>query len=87
MDGRVDAIVCGVGSSGTITGLSRFFARESPATRLVIADPVGSVLADYIHTGKLGTAGSWAVEGIGEDFIPSIADLSRVTHAYSIPES
>jgi cystathionine beta-synthase len=87
MDGRVDAVVCGVGSSGTITGLSRFFARESPATRLVIADPVGSVLADYIHTGTLGTAGSWAVEGIGEDFIPSIADLSRVTHAYSIPDA
>jgi cystathionine beta-synthase len=48
---------------------------------------VGSVLADYIHTGRLGTAGSWAVEGIGEDFIPSIADLSRVTYAYSIPDA
>jgi len=87
MDGRVDAIVCGVGSSGTITGLSRFFARESPATRFVIADPVGSVLTDYIRTGVLGAAGSWAVEGIGEDFIPPIADLSRVTHAYSIPDA
>jgi cystathionine beta-synthase len=87
MDGRVDAIVCGVGSSGTITGLSRYFARESPATRFVIADPVGSVLARYIETGELGTAGSWSVEGIGEDFIPSIADLSRVTRAYSIPDA
>jgi cystathionine beta-synthase len=87
MDGRVDAVVCGVGSSGTVTGLSRFFARESPATRFVLADPVGSVLADYIKTGTLGTAGSWTVEGIGEDFIPSIADLSRITHAYSIPDA
>ena len=87
MDGRVDAVVCGVGSSGTVTGLSRFFARESPSTRFVLADPVGSVLADYIKTGTLGTAGSWTVEGIGEDFIPSIADLSRITHAYSIPDA
>jgi cystathionine beta-synthase len=87
MDGRVDAIVCGVGSSGTITGLSRYFARESPATRFILADPVGSVLAQYIQTGMLGKAGSWAVEGIGEDFIPPIADLSRVTQAYSIPDA
>ena len=87
MDGRVDAIVCGVGSSGTVTGLSRFFARESPATRFVLADPVGSVLASYINTGVLGQAGSWAVEGIGEDFIPSIADLSSVSVAYSIPDA
>ena len=87
MDGRVDAIVCGVGSSGTITGLSRFFARASPATRFVLADPVGSVLADYVTTGTLGQAGSWTVEGIGEDFIPSIADLSRITDAYSIPDA
>ncbi len=87
MDGRVDAIVLGVGSSGTVTGLSKFFARESPSTRFVLADPVGSVLAQYIKTGQLGTAGSWAVEGIGEDFIPSIADLSRIRHAYSIPDA
>jgi cystathionine beta-synthase len=87
MDGHVDAIVCGVGSSGTVTGLSRYFSREAPDTRFVLADPVGSVLAQYIQTGKLGVAGSWAVEGIGEDFIPAIADLSRITHAYSIPDA
>ena len=45
---------------------------------MVLADPAGSVLADYIQTGEIGEAGSWLVEGIGEDFIPPIADLSRV---------
>ena len=52
----------------------------------VLADPAGSILADYVKTGKIGTAGSWAVEGIGEDFIPPIADLSGVKHAYSISD-
>jgi cystathionine beta-synthase len=52
----------------------------------VLADPVGSILADYIQHGTLGTAGSWAVEGIGEDFIPPVADLSGVRSAYSIPD-
>ena len=42
----------------------------------MLADPVGSILAEYMRSGTLGTAGSWAVEGIGEDFIPAIADLS-----------
>jgi cystathionine beta-synthase len=86
MEHRVDAVVCGVGSGGTITGLSRFFSRVSPKTEFVLADPAGSVLAGYVQTGKLGKAGSWAVEGIGEDFIPSIADLSRVSKAYTIPD-
>ena len=86
MGQRVDAVVCGVGSGGTLTGLSRYFARTSPATEMVLADPVGSVLAPYIETGRIGTPGSWVVEGIGEDFIPPIADLSAVKKAYSIPD-
>ena len=44
----LDAIVCGVGSAGTITGLTRFFKRVQPQLEFVLADPVGSVLADYI---------------------------------------
>src|SRR3989440_1677130 len=86
MDHDVDAVVCGVGSGGTLTGLSRYFSRISPDTEMVLADPVGSVLAPYIETGKIGEAGSWAVEGIGADFIPPIADLSRVRKAYAIPD-
>jgi cystathionine beta-synthase len=84
---KLDAVVCGVGSGGTITGLSRFFAKAAPNVEMVLADPVGSVLADYVRTKKMGHAGSWLVEGIGEDFMPPIADLSRVSHAYSIQDS
>src|SRR5450432_1604137 len=86
MEGRLDAVVCGVGSGGTITGLSRYFARTAPGVEMVLADPAGSILADFVKTGKVGQAGSWFVEGIGEDFVPSIADLSRVTQAYTIPD-
>ena len=81
---RIDAIVCGVGSGGTLAGLTRFFRRADPRVEFVLADPAGSILADYVATGKVGSAGSWAVEGIGEDFVPPIADLSGVRHTYSI---
>jgi cystathionine beta-synthase len=84
--GRLDAVICGVGSGGTITGLSRYFGRIAPDVELVLADPAGSVLASYVQTGKVGEAGSWLVEGIGEDFVPPVADLSRVTRAYTIAD-
>jgi len=84
----VDAIVVGVGSGGTLTGLGRFFNRVKPrrGIEMVLADPTGSVLYEYVKTGKLVESGSWAVEGIGEDFIPDIADMSLVTEAYEIDD-
>src|SRR5437588_200952 len=84
----VDAIVCGVGSGGTLTGLGRFFNRVRPrrGIEMVLADPTGSVLYQYVKTGKLVESGSWAVEGIGEDFIPEIADMSLVTEAFEIDD-
>ena len=87
MDQDMDAIVFGCGSSGTMTGLSRFFAKAAPHVELILADPVGSILTQYINEGVLSTkSGSWLVEGIGEDFLPSISDFTRVKKAYAISD-
>lgn len=87
MEGQLDAIVFGCGSSGTMTGLSRCFAAHSPQTEMVLADPVGSILTQYINEGTLSTkSGSWLVEGIGEDFLPQISDFTRVKKAYAISD-
>jgi len=82
----VDAVVCGVGSGGTMTGLSRFFARVRPETEMVLADPEGSSLYEYVRTGRRVPSGSYAVEGIGGACVPAIVDLSRVRTAYSISD-
>ena len=84
----VDTVVCGVGSGGTLTGLGRFFSRVKPrrGIEIVLADPTGSVLYEYVKTGELVESGSWAVEGIGEDFIPEIAEMSYVTDAFEIDD-
>jgi cystathionine beta-synthase len=87
MEHELDAVVCGVGSAGTITGLTRFFRKAAPHVAMVLADPAGSILAGYVKTGKIAEAGSWLVEGIGEDFIPPIADLSGVKEAYSVTDA
>jgi cystathionine beta-synthase len=84
MDHKIDAIVVGVGTGGTLTGLGRFLRKQSPKIDIILADPEGSVLAEYIQTKKIKPAGSWLVEGIGEDFIPPICDLSLVTKAITV---
>ncbi|MDT8450668.1 MAG: pyridoxal-phosphate dependent enzyme [Wenzhouxiangellaceae bacterium] len=87
MNHELDAVVVGVGSSGTVTGLSNYFAEAAPDLEIVLADPEGSILADYIATGNIREdAGGWLVEGIGEDFLPVISDFTRVNKAYSISD-
>jgi cystathionine beta-synthase len=67
--------------------LTHFFKRVSPQTGIILADPAGSVLADYINKGVLNKeTGSWYVEGIGEDYIPVIADFSLTKKAYSVSD-
>jgi len=86
MEQDVDAVVCGVGSGGTLTGIGNYMKGVSPKTEMVLADPVGSILAPMINEGKNITPGSWLVEGIGEDFVPDILDLSLVKKAYAISD-
>ena len=86
--GRLDAVVCGVGTGGTLTGLSRYFARIAPQVEMILADPAGSILARYAKTGQIPAERSgWLVEGIGGDSIPPVADFSRVGSTYTIPDA
>src|SRR5215469_1876635 len=88
MDHDLDAVVCGVGTGGTLTGISRYFARTAPDVEVVLADPAGSVLAGYVKTGKMPQeTASWLVEGIGGDYVPPVADLSRIQSAYTITDA
>lgn len=68
--GRVGAFVAGAGTGGTITGVGRRLKAALSRVRVVLADPVGSALADWVETGRLGADGSYAVEGIGGSEAP-----------------
>jgi len=87
MGGDIDAVVVGVGSGGTFTGLGRFFAASSPKTQMVIADPAGSIIADLVNKGSHGEPGSWVVEGVGEDFVPPNCDLQHARAAYTVTDT
>jgi cystathionine beta-synthase len=87
MGGKVDAFVCGVGSGGTLSGVGRVLRKANPACELILADPAGSILAPLVNEGRHVDPGSWLVEGIGEDFVPSICDLKLVTKAYTVTDA
>ena len=80
MEADVDAVVVGVGSGGTLTG-HRPFLRQGFAADRRWCWPIRSARSWrlLVETGqRVKAGGSWAVEGIGEDFVPPIADLSLV---------
>lgn len=90
--GGVDAIVCGVGSGGTLSGCGNHFRKRAAEgkhkpVKMILADPTGSILAPLVNDGRKVEPGSWLVEGMGEDFVPDICDLSLVSEAFEISDA
>ena len=87
MQGDLDAVVAGVGSGGTLTGLAEFFKEKDPSINIVAADPENSIVADAVIKGSYSyEGGSWLVEGVGEDFIPDNLDLSLIDDAVTVSD-
>jgi len=72
--GRVDALVAGMGTSGTLLGAGRYLKERKPAVRVVAVDPVGSVYHDYIKHGEAKAEGSTVLEGAGIGRLPGLFD-------------
>jgi len=84
--GRIGAFVAGAGTGGTITGVGRFFRERGMRVRIVLADPVGSGLAEWVRTGAPGLDSAYQVEGIGSSVPPDILDRGVIDSAESISD-
>ena len=84
--GHIDCFIGGIGSGGTLAGAGRYLKDMNPDLTIVLADPAGSMLTPLINEGKYVEAGSWLVEGIGEDFVPEVADLSLIDEAIAVDD-
>ena len=76
--GRITHLIAGMGTGGTITGVSRFLKQQNPAIQIIGVDPIGSILFELHRSGKYTAAEGYKVEGIGEDFLPGTTDLSAI---------
>jgi cystathionine beta-synthase len=82
--GKIDVFVAGMGTGGTITGVARYLKEKNPKVRVVGVDPVGSILREYFYTKRLGQAHTYKVEGVGEDFIPSVYDFTLIDDVIAV---
>jgi cystathionine beta-synthase len=83
----VDAFVVGVGSGGTLTGAGGYFKKHNPGCRIILADPAGSILEPLHCRGEHAEPGAWLVEGMGEDFVPEVCDMSLLDDAYAVTDA
>lgn len=71
MDGDIDAVIAGVGTGGTLSGIGKYFRELHPDVKMIGVDPVGSILFDLFHTGEIQSpAHTYKIEGVGEDMLP-----------------
>jgi len=82
----IGAFVCSSGTGGTITGVGRRLKEYDPRIQIVLADPVGSSLADWVNTGTLGPDGPFAIEGIGSASVPSNLHREAMDYAEKIAD-
>ncbi|KAK2151487.1 hypothetical protein LSH36_361g00009 [Paralvinella palmiformis] len=78
---QVDMIVCGAGTGGTITGLSRKIIEKCPGCKVIGVIPYGSILAEPEETNESGID-YFEMEGLGYDFIPTVFDQQLITKWY-----
>lgn len=82
--GKIDYLVAGIGTGGTISGVGRFLKEKNPEIKVIGADPMGSILREYFYTKKMNTATPYKVEGIGEDIIPGTLHFEYLDEIYTV---
>ncbi len=84
-DGKIDILVSGVGTGGTITGVSRYIKKtRGKAIRSVAVEPAGSPLISQKLAGQPLKPGPHKIQGLGANFIPDVLDLSLVDAAEQV---
>jgi cystathionine beta-synthase len=87
--GQVKAVVVGMGTGGTISGIGRYLKEQDPNVKIVGVDPIGSLLYDTWRMGRVPDEPflkTYKVEGIGEDFLPGATDLSVVDEVVQVSD-
>jgi cystathionine beta-synthase len=86
-EGKVDAVVCGIGTGGTITGIGRYLKEKNHDIKIIGVEPVGSVFRGYLKRGIIEKASKFRIEGIGKNFIPGVIDFRYIDDVIQVSDS
>jgi cystathionine beta-synthase len=86
MEGRIDYLVAGIGTGGTICGVSRYLKEQDPSVQVVAIDPEGSVFYDHFHTGRHGRPSGYLIEGLGDEEIIGCPDFELIDDMYRVSD-
>ncbi len=87
MTGKIGAFVSAAGTGGTISGVGKFLKEKLPKVQIVMADPIGSSLGEWVNTGTLGPDGPFVIEGIGSASVPSNLHRDAMDYAEKIADA
>ena len=85
--GMVDAVFCGIGTGGTISGVGKYLKEKKPGVKIIGVEPIGSVFKKYFSDGVVAEEGSFEVEGIGKNFIPGVLDFDYIDDVVQISDN
>jgi cystathionine beta-synthase len=86
MEGRIDYLVAGIGTGGTICGVARYLKEQDPTIEVVAVDPEGSVFFDYFHSGRHGEPEPYLLEGLGDEEIIGCPDFELIDAMYQVSD-
>jgi len=86
MEGKIDYFVAGIGTGGTICGISRFLKEKDPRIKVIGVDPKGSIFYDYFHTGRITKPSPYDLEGLGDEFLIGCVDFRLIDDIYQIED-
>jgi cystathionine beta-synthase len=86
MEGRIDYLVAGMGTGGTICGVARFLKERDPEIKVIAVDPEGSVFYDHFHSGQHGYPKPYLVEGLGDEEIIGCPDFDLIDDIYRVSD-
>jgi len=86
MEGRIDYVVAGIGTGGTIGGIGKFLKEQDPRIRIIAVDPKGSVFYDFFHKQKKIAPSPYLLEGLGDEFLIGCADFAVIDDMYQVSD-
>jgi cystathionine beta-synthase len=86
MEGKIDYFVAGIGTGGTICGVSKYLKEKDPKIQIIGVDPVGSIFFHYFHSNKLVKPSPYYLEGLGDEFLIGCVDFTLIDDVYQISD-